>query len=269
MSLSNKLENAYLSILRYVILAVATLSLIVVVIAAGMMLRAALSSPPKAPEKVAFEDLAKGLKKGFTVDEFKKDNLLKAKEAPPQEQEGTPAEKPKDDQFRSLIRSNISKIADNILAYQKAVYNIDLNKERVQNILLNYPENTGVRLEKSIFSFYFETLLALSDNLTKQAPEIAKLPEAKKINIDNLLKWHSKQVTKAVEAVDEVNTQRNEEFQKKQEAYLERKTLTFTYVCAAGGAFGLFLIVIMLSIMVKIERNLRPLEQMVDNRKTA
>ncbi len=98
---------------------------------------------------------------------------------------------------------------------------------------------------------------------------MAKLPEEKKVNTDKLLEWHSKQVTKAVEAIDEAKAQRNTEFQKKQEAYIEEKTLTFTYACVAGGAFGLFLVIIMLSIMVKIERNLRPLEQMVDNGKTS
>lgn len=269
MSLSNKLENAYLSILRYVILAVATISLVAVVIAGAMTLTAVLSKPPKAPDKIAFEDRAKDLKKGFTIEDFKKDDLPKAGEAPSQKPADAPAEKPKDNQFRSLIRSNISKIADNVIAYQKAVYNIDLNKERVENFLANYPANTGIRQEKPVFAFYFETLLALSGDLAKQAPEMAKLPEEKKVNTDKLLEWHSKQVTKAVEAIDEAKAQRNTEFQKQQEAYIEKKTSIFTYAAFAGGAFGTFLIIVMLFIMVKIERNLRPLEQMVGNGKTS
>lgn len=266
MSLSNKLENAYLSILRYVILAVASLSLIVVVIAAGMMLRAALSSPPKAPEKIKFEERAKDLKKGFTVDDFKKDDLPKTeKKVEDESDESTKAPvKPKDDAATS-VKANISKIADNFITYERTVNNLDLNKERLQALLLSIPVNTGVRREKPVMTFYFETLNTLSGDLARQAPEIAKLPVEKRVISDKLLDWHSNQVKKAVEAVDEANAQLNIEFQKKQEAYLEKKTRIFTYACVAGGAFGLFLVIIMLSIMVKIERNLRPLQQMVGN----
>jgi len=267
MSLSNKLENAYLSILRYVILAVATLSLIVVVIAAGMMAKAAFSSPPKAPEKIKFEDRVKDLNKGFTVDDFKKDDLSKTeKKADDESDESTKAPvKPKDDAFATSIKTNISKIADNFVTYERTVNNLDLNKERLQALLLSIPVTTGVRREKPVMTFYFETLNTLSGDLARQAPGIAKLPVEKRIISDKLLDWHSKQVKKAVEAVDEANAQLNIEFQKKQEAYLEKKTRIFTYACVAGGAFGLFLAIIMLSIMVKIERNLRPLQQMVSN----
>jgi len=271
MSLSNKLENAYLGILRYVILVVATLSLIVVVIAAGMMLKAVLSSPPKAPEKVKFEDKVRDLKKGFTVDDFKKDDQQKAEKKVEDEQEGPgkAPTSPKDDSFVTSVRNNVSKIADNFIAYEKAVNNNELNKERLQNVLLNAPGRTGVRQEKSIVAFYFETLSVLSTDLARQAPEFAKLPVEKRIISDRLLDWHAAQVNKAVEAVDEANAQRNAEFQKKQETYIEKKTLIFKYACVAGGAFFLFLIIIMLSIMVKIERNLRPLQQIVDNGKTS
>jgi len=270
MSLSNKLENAYLGILRYVILVVATLSLIVVVIAGGMMLKAAFSSPPKAPEKVTFEGLAKDLKKGFTVDDFKKDDQQKVEKKVEDGQEGpgkTPAS-PKDDSFATSVRNNVSTIADNFIVYERAVNNNELNKERLQNFLLSAPGRTGVRQEKPVVAFYFETLNELSRDLAKQAPEIAKLPIEKRIVSDKLLDWHAAQVNKTVEAVDEANAQRSAEFQKKQEAYMEKKTLTFTYASVAGGAFFLFLIIIMLSIMVKIERNLRPLQQMVDNSKS-
>lgn len=265
MSLANKLENTYLSILRYVILAIATISLVAVVIAGVMAVTAALSKPPKAPENIKFEDQAKDFKKGFTVEDFKKDDLPKAEETSSQEPAGTPAEKPKDDQFRSLIENSTSKIADNIMAYQRTVHNVDFNKEKLQVFLMNYPSNAGVRRAKPVFAFYFETLLALSGDLAKQAPEIAKLPEEKKVNLDKLLVWHSKQVTKTVESVDKANAQRSAEFQKQQERYIEKKTSTFAYASFAGGAFGTFLIIIMLSILVKIERNLRPLQQIVDS----
>lgn len=271
MSLSNKLENAYLGILRHVILVVATLSLVVVVIAGGMMLKAVFSSPPKAPEKVKFEDKGRDLKKGFTVDDFKKGDQQKAekKVEDGQERQGKTPASPKDNSFATSVRNNISKIADNFIAYEKAVNNNELNKEKLQNFLLSAPVRTGVRQEKPVVAFYFETLNELSGDLAKQAPEIAELPIEKRIVSDRLLDWHAAQVNKAVEAVDEANAQRNAEFQKKQEAYMEKKTLTFTYASVAGGAFVLFLAIIMLSIMVKIERNLRPLQQIVHNGKTS
>jgi hypothetical protein len=269
MSFSTKLENTYLNILRYVILAVATVSLVAVVIAGVMAVSAALSKPP---EKIKIEDQAKDFKKGFTIDDFKKDNLSKA-EGEPQEQsqEPTPAEKAKEDPFLSLINGSVSKIADNFITYQRVAHNIELNKEKTEDILRNFPINAGIRKEKPIFTFYFETLVELSESLARQAEKSKvgqALPEENKVDLDKLLLWHSKQVNKAVEAVDEANAQRNTEFQKQQDAYIEKKTLTFTYASFAGGAFGIFLIVIMLFIMVKIERNLRPLQQIVDNGKS-
>jgi len=267
MSLSNKLENAYLGILRYVILAVATLSLIGVVIAAVMAITTVFSSPPKEPEKVKFEDMAKDLNKGFTIDNFKKDDPSKPEEKA-EDDADRPAKAsptPKEESL-SAVKNNVAKTADNFITYERTVYNRELNKEHLQNLLLNLPVRTGVRREKSVLIFYFETLAALSGDLAKQAPEIVKLPDDKKIISDKVLDWHLKQVNKAVEAVDKANAQRTAEFQKKQEAYIQKKTLTFTYAAVAGGAFTLFLIIIMLSILVKIERNLRPLQQMADNR---
>jgi len=265
MSFSNKLETAYLNILRYFILAVATVSLIAVVIAGGMAISAAFSKPPKAQEKIKFEDMAKDLKKGFTVEEFRKDGLPKAEENP---QEQTPAQKPVDNAFREFIGSTVSKIADNFITYQKAVSNIELNKEKLEAFIVNFPFKEGIRQDKSVITFYFETLVPLSDDLSKQAPAIANLPEENRLNLDNIMMWHLKKVNKTVETVDETNVRQDAEFQRKQDAYLEKKALTYTFAIFAGAAFGIFLIVIMLFIMVKIERNLRPLQQIADNERT-
>ena len=269
MSFTNKLETTYLNILRYVILAVATLSLIAVLIAGAMALSAALASPPKAPEQIKFEDRVNDLKKGFTIENFKKDNPPKTGEKPQeqsQETTTTPVEKPQEDSFRGFIKSSVAKIADNFITYEKVVHNRDLLKERVENFLEAFPFNNGLR-NKTVITFYYETFIPLSGELAKQAPEIAKLSEDKKINIDILLNWHLKQVNAAIETVNEANAKLNTEFKEKQIAYFAKKTSIYKYASIAGSAFGIFLFIIMLFIMVKIERNLRPLQQIADNGK--
>jgi len=266
MSFSNKLENTYLNILRYVILIVATVSLVAVAIAGSMAINAAFSSPPKEPEKIKFEDRTNDLKKGFTIGNFKKDSPTKT-EVKPQAPDKASEEKQKDDSFRALLKDSISKIADNFIIYEREIRKAEMDKGKLENFIANYPFNSGLRREKQIITFYFDTLASLTGDLANQTKEIAKLPEEKRINPDKLLEWHLQQVNRAVETVDEARAQRDIEFLKQQEAYAGKKASTYTYISAAGGAFGIFLVIIMLFIMVKIERNLRPLQQMVDSGK--
>lgn len=270
MSLANKLENTYLNILRYLILAVATISMIVVFIAGFMALSAAFSSPPREPVQVKLEDRFNKLNKGFNIKNFRNDNASQSEEKPKtqlQEQKSAPVEKPAEDPFLVLIRNRSEKIADNFASYMKIVQNTDSDKEQLQRYFLSYPSNMRLKGDKNVYTFYFETLNSLSEELVKQAPEMAKLSDNKKIDPDKLLSWHLKQINQIIASVHEENDRRETEFKEKQVTYYKNKTSIYKYAITAASALGIFLCIIMLFVMVKIERNLRPLQQIVDGGK--
>jgi hypothetical protein len=267
MSLAKKLENTYLNILRYVILAIATISIIAVLITGFMALNAALSLPPKEPKQVKFEDKVNDLNKGITLENFKNDNQPQQPQNQSQEQKKAPVEKSEEDQFRVFIKTSAGKIADNFITYAKTVSNVDMDKEQTEKVIMSYPFDKGLRRDKVVLTFYFETLISLSGELVKKAPEMAKLPEDKKIKPVIIMNWHLNRVNKAIRTVDEANLQRNAEFREKQGEYSMKKASIYKNVIMAGYAFGIFLFIIILFVMVKIERNLRPLQQIADNGK--
>jgi hypothetical protein len=269
MSFANKLENTYLNILRYVILTVATISIIAVLIASFMAVRATSYSPPKEPNQIKFENRVNDLNKGFTLENFKKDNPTQAVEqsqTQSPEQTNAPVEKPKEDPFREFIKNSATKIANNFATYLNKPELVD--NENWKIIFLAYPFKNEFKGDQPVLTFYFNTLNSLSAELAKK-PEVAKpYPDNQgSILIDKLLTWHLKQVNKAITTVDEENAKLQAEFKEKYDKYLAQKASIYTYAIAAGSAFGIFLCIIMLFVMVKIERNLRPLQQIVDSRK--
>jgi len=262
MSFTNKLEASYLNILRHLLLVVATISLIAVLIASGMALRASLSSPPQEPKQVKIEDKANDLKKAFNVENFKKDTTKT------DEKSIGPMGKSEPEAFQIFLDNSIKSIASNLISYELAINKKDLqeNRQGIEEVLRKMPLKEGVlkKTSESILTFYYETLILLTGELKRQAPEIAKLPEDKKIQIGPVLLWHARQVNQAVTTIDEANAQQKDMFERQQIAYFEKKASILKYATIAGSALGIFLVIIMLFIIVKIERDLRPLQEIAD-----
>ena len=266
MNLATKLEGTYLNILRYAILIGATIALITVVITGLLALGSTISSEPKKPTETEFSEQANEYKKGFSLNSFRTDNAPKkvTKDETPKEEQ-TPA--PKEDSFQKFSKEYSDKIATIFVKYFQEVDGKQYDKERISNIVNNYPRNNGI-YKQDIQKFYFETLLSVANELDKEIPKI-KLDGTKKIDIDKMLQWHIRKVYEAVDKLKEENAAKFKKYQEKYADYLAGKAAVPGYLIAAASAFGVFLAIIWTLLLVKIELNLRPIKEIAESSKTS
>ncbi len=264
MSLANKLENTYLSILRYAILVIATLALVAVVITGLMALSSAMSFEPSKPTYTTMSDKSSEFKKEFSLDSFRKDNSPK-EEAKPAPKEQAPAPAPKEDSFQKYVKDSAEKVNNVLLKYFRVVEGKELDKDRTLSILINYPSSNGI-YDQDTQKFYWETLISVANELDKQIDSIAK-DATKKIDVNDLLRWHANQVKKAIKKLNDENAEKDLKYKQKMAKYYADKASVPGLLMTAAGALGTFLAIIMTFLMVKIEINLRPLKEIAEAKK--
>lgn len=263
MSLATKLEGTYLNILRYAILVGATIALVTVVITGLLALGSAISSEPSKPTATEFSDRANDYKKDFSLSAFRSDSApkpVKKEEAKQPEQTSAP----KEDSFQKFSKEHADKIASIIVKYFQEVDGKPYDKDRISNIVFNYPRNNGL-YKQDVQKFYFETLLVLANELEKEIPSI-KSDANKKIDIDKLLQWHIGKVYDALDRLKEENIEKQKKYQQKYADYLTSKASVAGYLITAGSAFAVFLAIIWTLLLVKIELNLRPIREIADSK---
>lgn len=263
MKLSERIENLYLNILRIAILVVATLTLGTIIVTGILTLTSWMANPPQKPEVVKFDDRVTEGKKTLGLDGFLKDQNPKKDERAEQPTDSQPPKPKQSDPFNSFLKQSAERVFVNFNTYLKIVKGgNELNKEHILPILENFPNRQGYN-EKSILKYYWETLLPLSEELSKRASEFAKMHGAQQPEIGVLHRWHDQQVRELINKVSAENQERLNEYDRSYGKYLKKKASAGQYGKVAGGAFGSFLIILLTFTMVKIERNLRPIGDFV------
>ncbi len=235
-----KLENAYLAILRFVVIFVAGILLVAVVILGFNSLKAIMPEPKiELTPKVSEEDIIKGIINPTGI---------------AQNQTPSAANEIKQEQTDN-----------NLAAYDRAATTI---VQFVQN-------NTGGKLilEKSrVIAFIKEsankeaqgnpklvTTFAtnFADSIEKTLKDKSVIEAAKKSTPGSVVEKAFYIYT--VNFKQQIENQNNEN-QIKQQDYLLNKSKGIASLQIAAGAFGAFLLIVFLSVIIKIERNLRPAE---------
>ncbi|GAW41454.1 hypothetical protein SH203_01860 [Brevundimonas sp. SH203] len=234
----NKLEALYLNILRVVIIVLATVLLAVAAIGAvvaGPMLLSSFGGGEADAARLVRND---------RLNDYLNRNS------------GSPGVATQDqaaleDRTRDADR-RFKEAAANIVRYVKAKTGMAPPEAGV----IDYIQTLSDRLPASLQDRYADSLLSLSKDLV-QAPT-GTTP----VDVDQLIQWHFDQFSAAAEtAMQQDATRAIEEQARRQTAVLAGT--------AAAGFFMMFLLLVFVFVLVKIERNLRRLPVAVERQAEA
>lgn len=232
----NRLEALYLNILRVVIIVLATVMLIgagIGVVVAAPMLISSFKGETNAAQLVRSDDLA-AYRRGETGSSAS----------------GASGEDYQDLEERAADADRrFREAAANIARYVRAKSGTNV----VQPAVAGYLQDQAYRLPESLADKYAGSVLALTQELVS-APATAGT-----VDVDQLISWHFGQFEQAA----------NEAAQRNEAQAAEAAERRGTAVLAATFAlvlFAIFLLMVFVFVLVKIERNLRQVPVVVNNR---
>lgn len=236
-----KLENAYLAILRFLVIAVASVLLVVVVIL-GFNSFKAIQFEPVAKEFTPLVS-AQELIKGITEDK-------KTPEAEPAEDKNdTPAKDP------NMIF--YERAATAIVNYAPAIVNNVNGRNKIVEMaqIIETLKETATALEDPKLVTFFAK--GFADSIKKTLKDesvytVAKITSPKDV-CDMAFSLYIRKFNEQIK-------KEYAEFAAKQQEYVKGKSEGMQSLYIAAGAFITFLMIVFLSIIIKIERNLRHLE---------
>lgn len=232
----NRLEGLYLNILRVVIIVLATVLLVAATIGlviAGPMLLSSFGGETNAERLVSGDNLQTYLGNGSGA----QSGASSAMDTAEVEQRAAEADR----RYREA--------ATNIARYMKAKAGVEI----VEPAVTDYLQGKGDQLPMGLGDKYADSVLGLSQDLVR-SPATTPL-----VDVDQLIEWHH---ARFAQAADEA-AQRDA---LKQAEAMQRR---ITAVAAATGAvvlFGMFLLMVFVFVLVKIERNLRLVPVLLDSR---
>lgn len=236
-----KLENAYLMILRVVVIVTAGL-LLAGVVFYGLNSFKGFSEPSmdNQPPKVSDKDLINGLITKPSSSEGQANTSEAGADSTAQ---------PENDENQAYYTRAAAAIANFVATHSSGVES--LNKEQVVKIIKEQAEsNTSPELVTAYASGFAQ---AVEGALA--SPSVAMLAsQSSAIDVvNNALKSFNEQFDKQL-------AEKEARYAAEQEKHLQNKAEAMQSLYIAAGAFGMFLLIVFLSIFIRIERNLRNLE---------
>ncbi|MGZ8160564.1 MAG: hypothetical protein ACXWT1_04690 [Methylobacter sp.] len=246
MSILNKVENAYLTILRLVALTGATLALIFAV-----CLGVSAASKLIAPEPKDTPSALITTQDSPKLDAFLVSNKPKAQTTGKVENLNESGDK--------IKNSDLDASAMNITKYYMGVFEgSNLDHNTIRDLIVKganiFPEETKNAYFKSLNEFTAELLKKIAE---QKALVTAAQTAGQDVNtasgfidIDSAIKWHFDRFSAMVE-------ENKAGIEQKQQEYASAKASGTQELYIAAGSFGAFLLVVFIFIIIKIERNLR------------
>lgn len=247
MLMLQKLENAYLAILRFVVLIVAGLLLVGVVLMGVNALKAVKSEPvvTKTTPQVSDQEMIKAITSKPSA----------ATPSNPGQGEGAHLTQvdPNSayyDRVANVIVSFVTKNSGGTDSVERGQV-ITITKARAEaqkdpELIAAFAKNFAEVTEKSLGD----------QSVVNTARHTSALDV-----VNNALNTFTEKFNKQVEAA-------NAEKERKQQEYLNDKAEGMQSLYYAAGAFGAFLMIVFLSIIIRIERNLRNLERLPEEEKS-
>ena len=242
-----KLENAYLAILRFFVIFAAGMSLIAVILFAGMALKGYFVEPKylAVNPAVSENDL-------INIYTYKNEDKQKPESAQSQTQtqvqdEKEEIEKDPNDIFYDKIATSVQNFAN----ATRGVDEINIDSETVKNIAKKRAEKFD---EYDLTSHYAENFsIAIEKTLSNPGViESGKKGDPIKI-INGVFNSYESNYESEIQRIKRINIARENEVKNE-----KNSILTNLYI--AGGTFCSFLIIVFFSIIIKIERNLRDIK---------
>jgi hypothetical protein len=237
-----KLENAYLAILRFVVIAVAGILLVAIVILGFNSLKAIQSEPElkEITPKVSVQELIKGITEFPTTPQSEHhEDAVDAGDTNKTDPNAVFYERAAN--VMAAFDEKYSE-SDRVVRVDKAE-GIEITKGRAESF--DDPKLVGAFAKN--FAESVEKTLA-DPSVIKQAQTTSALAV-----IENVLNLFDQKFHEQIE-------KENAQFAAKQQQHISEKADGIQSLYIAAGAFAAFVIIVFLSIIIKIERNLRYLE---------
>jgi hypothetical protein len=232
-----KLENLYLAILRFVIIVAAGVLLLAVVVLGLNSLRALIPEP--APNDAA----------PVVTDQALKQGMLATQSQQPANAEDTNAQTKSGDPNLPYYERAATAISGYVTTHSSSTESVD--SAQVVDILRSRTEKYGDAKIASAFAKNF------AESVERLLKDQAIIDAAKSSScvamVDKLLTVFTEEFDAQLQSVTAENSRRQQE-------YVDKKTDGMQSLYIAAGAFGAFLMIAFLSIIIKIERDVRHLE---------
>jgi transcription antitermination factor NusG len=240
-----KLENAYLAILRFFVIFAAGMSLIAVILFCGMALKGYFAEPKYLAVNpvVSENDL-------INIFTYKNEDKQKPEYAQSQTQyqnKEEAIEKDPNDVFYDKIATSVQNYAN----ATRGVDEINIDSETVKNIAKKRAEKFD---EYDLTSHYAENFSIAIDKTLSNPGVIESGKKGDPIKIINgVFNSFESKYESEIQRIKRINIARENEVRNE-----KNSILTNLYI--AGGTFCSFLIIVFFSIIIKIERNLRDIK---------
>ncbi|MDF0377893.1 hypothetical protein [Methylophilus sp. YYY-1] len=233
-----KLENAYLAILRFVVILVAGLLLVAVVILVLNSMKAFKSEPivKKAEPHVSHEFVIKQL---TSKDTTKQSGNAKLGDSSPSVND------PNNKYYDQIATSLIKFVQKHAEGYES------INKSKIIEYV---KKQANTHTEEETKTKYAKGLASTIDKIL-DSPQITKMAK-NQAPVDIVEKVMDSYSTEFAAQIEE--EKQNAIYE--QQLYAARKAEAIQSLYIAAGAFGTFLMIVFISIIIRIERNLRHLD---------
>lgn len=232
-----KLENAYLAILRFVVIAVAGILLIAVVIL-GLNSFKAIQLAPEA-KKITPNVSSQELINGITEKPI-------APQSEHHEDAGTTNTTDPNAAFYERAANAISAF---VSKYSGGAEGVD----KSQVIQITKKNAESLNDEKLVYAY----AKGFSESIEKTLADPSVIKAAQTTSTLDVI---NKALNLYTQKFNEQIEKENQEVAAKQQEYIEKKAEGMQSLYIAAGAFAAFLMIVFLSIIIRIERNLRHLE---------
>lgn len=261
MSIIQKLENSYLEILRIAVIASSSLLLIAALGLAGWSIKSILPAPEAKPEAVLID--SRDVLQQVAPEE---DKVAQAGEHPASGDAASklnPAQQIESEKIYAMAAAFIGKFNGNVQTINKNGFieylEAKLNRYETDEIKAQYLHGLASVMDSSFKSLRVNAIAG--SPMAAAAPEQSGeaggneqvIPQVndKPINmVGSIINSYTALFNKKIASAKAVQEARNLQLQNEKAAATMR-------LYGAAGLFGLFLLVVFLSIVIKIERNLR------------
>lgn len=245
MAFEEKIENYYVKIWRGLIFFAATVALIVGIAASVAAINGLFDSAPSLLPEVKLEDRSDELKKMLSLDNFQKFQSNESGRGTAKDRNPDPADQA------------VRKISEDLATYLRIAFSgSPPNREAISANVRNTMRELGLD-DDAKAGFYLSTLERLSEELAKRGGGQVMLPEDKRIRVDRLMRWHAENVRLALEKIDGENRKLQQQYQRRQAAYVDGRNKILNYTIVAVGAFAVFVFAVFLFIIIRMERDFR------------
>jgi hypothetical protein len=252
MAMEDRIEGLYLNVWRGIVFFVATVSLLVAVVASLIAVGGLVGSTPTRPDTNKLEDRSDEIRKALSIERFRNAeadvttrSAVKWKDASREIDE------------EQANEEALRKIVDNLDSYNRAAFpERHPNREIIRLTVRNLVSDPKLA-PQSHRALYLSSLESLTADLAKTGAAQAQVPEDRRMDADRLVRWHADILRRALRTVEQDNATLEHRYQRQLTDYANRHTRVLSYAGVAAGAFTIFVLTVFLYLVIKIERDLK------------